>query len=40
MIDGVYIRQALQEAAPDPAAAARPVLDYLDFWIAAAGDRQ
>ncbi|RYH12105.1 transcriptional regulator BetI [Tropicimonas sp. IMCC6043] len=33
MIDGLYIRQALREAPPDPDAACSRVLDYLDLLI-------
>lgn len=33
MIDGLYIRQALHEAPPDPAGASAQVLGYLDLLI-------
>lgn len=37
MIDGVYIRRALKQGAPDAASAIRLVTDYLDVKLAAAG---
>src|SRR5690606_6049024 len=37
MIDGLYIRRALKEGAPDPASAVALVDDYLEIKLAAGG---